>query len=309
MLPFDAALAWLYVPATRPDRFAKAAAAADGVVIDLEDAVHPQERPAARAGLADAVGAGVGVPTVVRVNPPSTADFAADVAAVTPLVLSGAVQAVRVAKVDSAADAEHAARATASWGDRPRLICQLETARAVRDAHLIAAVDGVHSIMLGEADLRADLGLPRGTGDDSGLQLARQTIILAARAAGLPAPLASAFVNVADTAGLETDSRRQRALGFLGRSCIHPRQVDAVRAAFGPSDADVAWAREILAKAGEMDAAGDGAGALADGSFIDPPIIRQAESIAAMAEWQAATAPRPAAASAQAPAPTSEETA
>lgn len=278
----EAALAWLYVPANRPDRFAKAAVAADGVVIDLEDAVHPSERAAARAGLASAVGAGLGVPTVVRLNPPGTADFAADVAAVTPLMLSGAVQAVRVAKIDSVQDAESAARATASWGGRPRLICQLETARAVRDAHLIAAIDGVHSIMLGEADLRADLGLPRGTGDDSGLQLARQTVVLAARAAGLPAPLASAFVNLSDIDGLVADSRRQRALGFLGRSCIHPRQVESVRVCFGPTGADLAWARDIIARAADMHADGDGAGALADGSFIDPPIIRQAETILVM---------------------------
>lgn len=279
----DGVLAWLYVPATRPDRFAKAAAAADGVVIDLEDAVAPDRRAEARAGLADAVGAGLGVPTVVRVNPPSTPDFEDDVACVAPLVHSGAVAAVRVAKVDGAADAERAAAATADWPVERRLICQLETARAVRDAHEIAAVAAVHSLMLGEADLRADLGLPRGVTSDDGLTLARQTVVLAARAAGLPSPLASAYVNVADLDGLDADCRRQRTLGFLGRSCIHPRQVDVVRSAFAPTDADVEWATAVLASARTMGEAGSGVATLADGSFVDAPVVRQAETVVALA--------------------------
>ncbi|MGO4692468.1 HpcH/HpaI aldolase/citrate lyase family protein [Glaciibacter sp. 2TAF33] len=281
--PWELALAWLYVPATRPDRFAKAAAIADGVVIDLEDAVHPAGRAEARAGLADALGAGLGVPTVVRVNPPSSPDFELDVAAVTPLVLSGVILAVRVAKVDSAVDAEMAAAATSHWGIDRRLICQLETARAIRDAHQIAAVPGVHSLMLGEADLRADLGLPRGTSHDDGLVLARQSVVLAARAAGLPSPLASAFVNVTDLDGLAADCERQRALGFLGRSCIHPDQVDIVRSTFLPASADVDWAESVLERAQGMKSAGSGVATLADGSFIDAPVIRQAETISALA--------------------------
>jgi citrate lyase subunit beta/citryl-CoA lyase len=259
-----------------------APAAADGVVIDLEDAVHPSERAAARDGLVVALGDGLGVPTVVRVNAPSTADFDRDIAAVTPLVRRGVVHAIRVAKVDSADEARRAAAATADWGIERRLICQLETARAVRDAHAIAAVDGVHSLMLGEADLRADLGLPRGTRHADGLVLARLTVVLAARAAGLPSPLASAFVNVADADGLAADSAAQRALGFLGRSCIHPAQVATVREAFRPAAADVEWATAVLASAVTMSDDGTGVATLADGSFIDAPVIRQAQTIAAL---------------------------
>jgi citrate lyase subunit beta/citryl-CoA lyase len=279
---WELALAWLYVPATRPDRFTKAAAAADGVVIDLEDAVHPAERKGARGGLDAAVADGLGAPTVVRVNSPSTPDFELDIAAVTPLVQRGAIAAIRVAKVDSASDAERAAAATAHWGIERRLIVQLETARAIRDAHKIAAVDGVHSIMLGEADLRSDLGLGRSLASDDGLLLSRLTVILAARAAGLPSPLASAFVNVADTDALAADCARQRELGFLGRSCIHPRQVEIVRAAFRPGAADVAWAEAVLDRARGMESSGSGVATLADGSFIDAPVVRQAETIVAL---------------------------
>ncbi|QEE60395.1 CoA ester lyase [Salinibacterium sp. dk2585] len=284
---WELALAWLYVPATRTDRFAKAAASADGVVIDLEDAVHAAEKAAARAGLDAAVGDGLGTPTVVRVNAPSTEHFDADIAAVTPLVLRGAVSAIRVAKVDSADEARRAAEATAHWGVERRLIVQLETARAIRDAHEIAAVEGVHSLMLGEADLRADLGLGRDLASADGLLLARLTVVLAARAAGLPSPLASAFVNVSDTDALAADCARQRELGFRGRSCIHPKQVETVRAAFQPSAADVEWARSVLERAEGMDTSGSGVATLADGSFIDMPVIRQAQTIAALAERSA----------------------
>jgi len=284
---WDLALAWLYVPATRADRFAKAAAVADGVVIDLEDAVHPTQRPRARAGLADAIGDGLSAPTVVRVNPPSHPDFEADIEAVAPLVRAGLVSAVRVAKADSVSDVERAAEATADWGVERRLILQLETARAIAAAHDLAAHPSVHSLMLGEADLRADLGLPRGVASDDGLALARQTAVLASRAAGLPSPVGSAYVNVSDLDGLRADSLRQRALGFLGRSCIHPRQVPVVREAFGPSPADIEWADSILAQAISMAGAGSGVATLADGSFIDAPVVRQAERVLALAERQA----------------------
>lgn len=280
------ALAWLYVPAPRAgELLAKAARSADGIVVDLEDAVHPRQRAAAREHLAEALPAYDGRAfVVVRVNPVGTADFAADIAALTPLVLAGHVAAVRIAKVESAEEVAVARAATASWGPEPRLVCQLESAAAVTRAHEIAGADGVHSIMLGEADLRADLRLPRGAAGDPGLLLARQTCVLASRAAGLPSPVGSAFTDVADTDGLRETSARLGALGFRGRSCIHPKQSAVIREAFAPEPADLAWARSVLAEAGAQDGADGAASVLADGSFVDPAIVRQAARIAARAE-------------------------
>ncbi len=284
--PVEDTLAWLYVPAPRAgELLAKAAKVADGIVVDLEDAVHPRQRPAAREHLAEALPAyDADAVVVVRVNPVSTADFAADIAALTPLVQAGHVAAVRIAKVESAAEVATARAATASWGPEPRLICQLESAGAVARAHEIAAAEGVHSIMLGEADLRADLRLPRGAAGDPGLLLARQTCVLASRAAGLPSPVSSAFTDVRDLDGLRETSARLAALGFLGRSCIHPKQAAVVREAFAPGEADLTWARSVLAEAGTQDGADSAASVLADGSFVDPAIVRQAERIAARAE-------------------------
>ena len=275
--------AWLYVPAVRPERFAKAAAAADGVVVDLEDAVHPSRRVEARLLASEALREPLAVPVVVRVNPPGSADFGADIEAVTPLVESGVVAAVRVAKVDSVEDAELAAAATAHWGLGRRLICQLESARAVADARQIGAVTGVHSLMLGEADLRADLGLPRGASGEAGLVLARQQVVLAARSLGLPAPVGSAFTNVTDEAGLAATSAQLRSLGFYGRSCIHPAQVSVVRAAFAPGVDEIRWAQETMTAASRLGDAASAAGTLSDGTFVDPAIVRHAVAILARA--------------------------
>ncbi|WP_256794607.1 CoA ester lyase [Terrabacter sp. Ter38] len=282
-LDWERAVAWLYVPAVRPDRFTQAAAVADGVIIDLEDAVHPSRRAEARENLTRLEHEPLAAPVVVRVNPPTSRDFAADVEALTPLVRAGLVRCVRIAKVDSPEDAAFASASTAHWGLPRRLVCQLESARAVADAREIGAVPGVHSLMLGEADLRADLGLPRGPVSDSGLLLARQQVVLASRALGLPSPVASAYTNTRDEDGLRASSAALRALGFHGRSCIHPAQVDAVRQAFAPTPEELRWARETVATARERQGQGSAADTLSDGTFVDPAIVREADLLLARA--------------------------
>ena len=274
----DGVVAWLYAPASRPELFAKARAAADGVVIDLEDAVLPAARAGARRHLA-ALEDTDGTPVVVRVNAVGSPDFALDIAVVTPLVACGAVQAVRVPKVATRADVETAARAVEGWPVERPLICQLESARSVHEAFEIAAHPAVRGIMLGEADLRADLGLPRGGAADAGLALARQTVVLASRASGLGAPVGSAFTRLDDLDGLRASTELQRDLGFRGRSCLHPRQVAIEREVFAPSEADVAWAGAIVAAAEEARSRGSAATTLGDGSFVDPAVERRAREI------------------------------
>jgi citrate lyase subunit beta/citryl-CoA lyase len=274
----DDVLAWLYVPATRPDRFAKAHVVADGVAVDLEDAVLPAARDGARANLASLRSLS-GKPIVVRVNAVDSDDFARDIAAVAPLIGAGVVQAIRIPKIATAADVDRAAEATASWPEERRLICQLESARGVHEAFEVAAHPAVIGVMLGEADLRADLELPRGTQGDAGLALARQTVVLASRANGLGAPVASSYTDLADEEGLRANTELMRELGFRGRSCLHPRQVDVVRRVFAPSPADIEWARSVLAAVVSAEGQGSGAVALDDGSFVDSAVERQAREI------------------------------
>ncbi|WP_353952557.1 CoA ester lyase [Knoellia sp. S7-12] len=283
----DDVATWLYVPADRlPELLTKAARSADGIVVDLEDAVHPSSRPRARAALGPTFGADSGfpagllktLPIVVRVNRVDSPDFAADLAAVGPLLRAGTVHGIRLPKVESAAEVDAAFAQTRRFRDAPHLVPLIESARGLSKAQEIADAFGVHSITLGESDLRADLSLPRGA-SDTGLLLSRLTIVQAARAAGLPSPVGSVHPSVTDLDGLRRSCDVLRELGFYGRSVIHPRQVPVVREAFAPSTDEVTWATDVLDKAAAMDAAGSAAATLADGSFVDPAILRLAEHI------------------------------
>lgn len=269
------AVAWLYVPASRLDTLLpKAVAASDAVVIDLEDAVHPDQRPAARRLIEEHLGP-LDTPVDIRINPVDSADFDDDLALVERMAPH--VDGVRLPKVDSAHSARRAVAALASAFEGPFLVCQLESARGVAHAREIAEVTGVRSIMLGESDLRADLGVPRG--DEAGLTLARQAVVLASRAAGLERPIGSVYPSLDDEAGFRASTQLLRSYGFHGRSCIHPRQVAVVREVFAPTADELAWAREVVSTAEAMDEVSQGSARLADGSFIDPAIERQARAI------------------------------
>lgn len=271
---------WLYVPASRlPELLPKAVAGADAVVVDLEDAVHPAQRPEARRLLTATLTQRQPVPVVVRVNRVGTDDFTADLEAVTPLLAAALIDGVRLPKVESAGEVAIAWAATSTARPEAHLVPLLESALGVRNAHEIAGAAGVQSIGLGEGDLRADLGLPRGDRADDGLLLARLTVVMASAAAGLPAPMASVFSNVSDTDGLRESCAELRRLGFYGRSVIHPRQIPVVRAAFAPSPEERDWASAVVTRAGSMDEGGVAAAAMADGSFVDPAIVRQAQHI------------------------------
>ena len=171
----------------------------------------------------------------------------------------------RLPKVESAATV----RAVAGQLPGRELHPLLESALGVERAYRIAtAVPAVASLGLGEADLRADLGLPADA--DEALSYPRSRTIVAARAAGLPAPAQSVYPHVRDQAGLAASCRAGRRLGFHGRAAIHPAQLPVIEDAYAPSEAEVDAARQLLA------AAGSGAAALPDGRFVDEAILRAA---------------------------------
>lgn len=279
-LTLDEIATWLYVPGIRPELFSKAAAAADGIVIDLEDAVRPSMRVEARRDVAAFFEhQRVDVPVLVRINPVGTSDIDKDLELLEPLMRGGQVDGIRISKVDQADQVEWVASATRGWSASPILICQLESARALRNAFEIADVEGVHSIMLGEGDLRADLRLPMGTAGDPGLLFARQTAVVASRAAGLPSPVGSAFTNIKDEDALQATSAELRALGFFGRSCIHPRQVAVVRAVFASSKQERDSAEQVVATASDAAAEHSSAAVTPSGAFVDPAIVKHAQSV------------------------------
>ena len=273
----DFALTLLYAPANRPDRVAKAlAAGADIVVVDLEDAVPADEKAAARAGLADAIATRTDeVRVQVRINARGTAWHDADLGAVA--LLPDWVEA-RVPKVESAAD-------VAAVRERipgRRLHALLETALGVENALEIARA-GVSSLGLGEADLRSQLGLPRGPEGDPGISWQRSRIVNAAAAAGLAPPIMSVYTNVRDAEGLRQSCREGRAGGFLGRGAIHPAQLPVIREAFAPTADDVSRAEEILARVGGAGPDQGGVFVLDDGSFLDAAMVAGARRTIAVA--------------------------
>ncbi|MEU9183475.1 aldolase/citrate lyase family protein [Streptomyces sp. NPDC048484] len=260
----------MYVPGDRPEVMAKALAArADVVVVDLEDAVAPDRKEYARAATADLLSEPPPVPVHVRVNaldsPESTADL--HILAALP-----ALAGLRLPKVSSPAQV----RRTAESAPHLPLYALLESALAVEHAYAIAtAHPALLGIALGEADLRADLGVR----DDAGLDWPRSRVVLAARAAGLAPPPQSVHPDVRDLAGLAASCAHGRALGFFGRAAIHPRQLPVIEAAYLPTPEEIETAESVI----EAAAAHSGAQALPDGRFIDTAVVAGAHRTLALA--------------------------
>ncbi|GAA0943199.1 CoA ester lyase [Pseudonocardia zijingensis] len=265
---------WLYVPGHRADRVQKAlVAGADAVVVDLEDAVPPDRKAAAREAVAAAVAAvAPGGPQLwVRVNDPDGPWGDADLDAVTGSGIAGI-------RLPRSAD-PGTVRAV---GERTGLPMQLviETAAGLaRATELATAHPLVAGLGLGEADLSADLRLV----SDAGLDWARGWIVVAARAAGLPSPVQSVWTDVADLDGLRASSERGRATGFVGRSVVHPRQLPVVHDVYTPTPAQVRRAAAVVRTADEARARGEVAVLDADGRFVDPAVVERARVVLELA--------------------------
>jgi citrate lyase subunit beta / citryl-CoA lyase len=262
--------ALLFCPADRPDRYAKALAAADAAILDLEDGVGADGKDAARAALvaSDLDPARV----IVRVNATGTPEHAADMAALrgTPYRL------IMLPKTEARAQLDGLG---ADW----RVVALCETALGVVNAAEVAAAPNVIAMMWGAEDLIASMHgrtsrFPDGRYRDVALH-ARSTVLLAASAHGRPA-IDSVYVNISDLDGLAAEAEDAAASGFTLKGCIHPSQVAVVRKAFQADEGQVAWARRVLAAARDTSARDKGA-IKVDGQMIDAPLIRQAEAILA----------------------------
>lgn len=264
----------LFVPGSRPDRFAKARAAGAGLtVIDLEDAVAAADKDSARAAALEAVAEdprGWGI----RLNAVRTAAGIRDLAA---LVDAPAVPAMLlVPMVEEAGDLAVIAGAL---GDRcPPLIPLIETPRGLRHALAIAAHEKVAAVMFGGGDFSGELGVELAW---EPLLAARQQLILACAEARKPA-IDVPFVKLEDEAGLADEVARARAIGFSAKAAIHPAQLPAIHAAFRPSDAEVAEAREALAAY----EAGGGRAIRFRGRMLEAPFIIRYRALLARHEEQ-----------------------
>jgi citrate lyase subunit beta/citryl-CoA lyase len=255
-------ITWLYVPADRPDRVEKAlTSAAHALIVDLEDAVAPGAKDAARANLASLLSAPVRKRLHVRVNALSTPWGHDDVEAVTRLP----VDAIAFPKVESRSDIA---------GELPAY-CLIESAAGVEAAYDIALDPRVSGIALGEVDLRGDTGA-----GEAGLDWARSRIVNAAVAAGLPRPPQSVYPDIRDLDGLAASCERGRELGFFGRAAIHPAQLPVIEQAYLPTEKAVTRARELVRRF-EQSASG---AFTVEGGFVDVAVVRSARQTVALAE-------------------------
>ena len=279
----------LFVPGNRPDLMTKAAAGpADALSLDLEDAVPDAEKVAARSTVAQFLASrgaarGQGARTaIVRVNGRASGLMVADILA----VAGAGLDIVNVPKCEDprdlhVADAllDHVERERGLASGAIRLMPTIETPAGLRRAHEIATASPRNvALQLGLGDLKAATGLRPQT---ARLGPVRTMLVLAAAEAGLLA-FDSAYVDIADSAGFEADAREARALGFAGKSCIHPRQVAPCNAAFGPDAEEIDEARALIAAS--RAAAADGRGAITfRGRLVDAVHAQEAAALLELA--------------------------
>jgi citrate lyase subunit beta/citryl-CoA lyase len=257
------ARSYLFVPGNRPERFAKACAAgADAVIIDLEDAVAPADKDVARSAVAAWLSAEQ--PVVLRINSADTQWFSDDLALCGLPGVAGVI-------LPKAEHANQIRRVTAAAPDIA-VLPLIETAQGFANAQSIAHTESVQRLIFGSIDFQLDM---RIEGDDLELLYFRSQLVLFSRVANIQAPVDGVTTAIDDVAQIQIEAQRARRLGFRGKLCIHPKQVDVVNRCFMPSAENIAWAQKVLAAAESA----HGAAVAVDGKMIDLPVIRKAQEI------------------------------
>lgn len=274
----------LFTPATRPERFAKTAGtAADGLIIDLEDAVGPSDKDAARIALMPWLRQREGITRAnflvcVRINPLSTVFGLRDVLALVELIAGGAApDAVVLPKVESAHDVQlvaHHLRTAGAAGANVALMALIESALGLEHAPAIArASPQLRSLAFGAVDLSADLG---GDASWEAMLAHRAHMVRCAAAAGVGA-LDVPWIDIDDLDGLTNECKRVRALGYTGKLAIHPKHVGIIGDTFTPTTGEVEFAQGVLAAY----TAANGGVCTFRGKMIDEPVVRSARRVLA----------------------------
>ena len=258
----DTSALFLFVPADRPERYAKAfGSGADAVILDLEDAVATDRKGLARDAMASAreAIAQAPCPVVARINPVGTPFHAADLRAAAALALAGTM----LPKTETPDAVASVAAATGH-----RVIALIESARGLAAARSIAAVAA--RLAFGSIDFATDLGCAHTR---EALLFARSELVFTSRLAGRPAPIDGVTTAVNDPDLVGGDMAYAVMLGFAGKLLIHPAQVTPARHGLMPSPEEVAWADRVLTAVSH-----DGAVAV-DGTMVDAPVRLRAEQI------------------------------
>lgn len=272
MNTFNLGPAILFVPADRPERYAKAYERSDAIVIDLEDAVAPDDRPAARRALAahlTAMDGATTAKTIVRVNPFNDPDFSEDV----KLLNTTSVAYVMVPKSESPAAFDQISAALPGV----ELIALCETAAGVAQAVSIAQHPAVAGLMWGSEDLMVSTGGTSSRFADATYRdvprFARAQVLLAAAAAG-KASIDTIHTDLSPTQQFIAEAEDAVATGWTAKACIHPAQVQVIRKAYTPTDTEVEYAEALLREVPHH------AGVFQfRGSMVDSPLIAHARNV------------------------------
>lgn len=264
----------LFCPGDRPDRYGKALARADAVIIDLEDAVSFARKDAARSALRDAL---PGLPVdriLVRINKIDTIEGRRDL----EMIGESGVRTVMVPKAEDPEAIDSLSQFS--------VIGLCESARGVQAAHEIAEVRSCVGLMWGGEDLTADIGGWSSRGRDRKylphVHYARSRILIAAAAARIGA-WDGVFLDIADMDGLEAECFEAVAMGFAAKVAIHPHQIPLIRDAYRPNDDQLRWASGLMAAVGDAVS-----GVITfEGRMVDGPMITMAQAILAAGEGEA----------------------
>jgi citrate lyase subunit beta/citryl-CoA lyase len=266
--PIGFSSAFLFVPGTRPERFAKALdSGADGVIIDLEDAVAEEDKKRARDAIRSAwptFNAEQKKRLIIRSNSPGSQFYAADLILAQELD----VACLLIPKSESLDQINGAAQILPNTA----IIPMIETAIGLDRINDIATAEQVLRLALGNLDLQADLGMVCDS-QESELHTARFQIVLASRLAQIAPPIDGVTPSTDDIERITNDAERAKRMGFGGKLCIHPKQVPLVKAAFLPSAEEISWAFRVI----EADKASKGGAVKLDGRMIDHPVVLLAQ--------------------------------
>jgi len=278
----------LFTPGHRLEMIEKATrSGTDAVIVDLEDAVSVDNKPAARANLAELPPSPV--PYYVRTNAADTGMLwddtaAAGAAEIVGIILPKAEDPKVISQLDGALTMLE--RASGKAEGSITVIPLVESAVGVRLTYEMAvASDRVECVMFGggeQGDLVADLGV-EWTPEGEGLMLARTQMLLNARAAGIPYPMEAVFMDFRNLDGLRVESEVARRLGYIGKVAIHPAQVPVINDVFTPSTDEVEYQRKVLAAFEEAEARGEASIAV-DGKMVDYAVARVARTVIARAD-------------------------
>ncbi|HBP6729766.1 TPA: CoA ester lyase [Pseudomonas aeruginosa] len=256
---------YLFVPGDRPERFDKACSTdAEVVILDLEDAVAPENKGSARQMVAKWLAQPRSAPIMVRLNGVDTEWLDEDLASLRHAQLVG----VMLPKTSSPKDIEYVAQ---RLGQAP-VIALIETAEGLMRAYDIARHERVLRLAFGSIDFQLETGIQN---DREALLYARSQLVIHSRAAGVLPPVDGVCTSTNDAALVLDESRYARALGFTAKLCIHPSQIAPVHQGFAPTMEELEWAQEIL-KAAQI----AGTGAIRyQGKMVDLPVIERARQI------------------------------